>query len=101
MREEGERGVNARGTGKLNFHPVRSGKVFNARIIGYDIQVGKQRYRDLIKDYRKAIINVPALYRFRSKTPETQRNVLIREEEGGATASGEKRRLQQCARVFM
>lgn len=60
-----------RASGKLNF-PRRGGKVFTTRqrremgTVGYDSQVdGNWRYRDLIKDRRKAIIDA-ALYRFQA-----------------------------------
>lgn len=60
--------VNARER-QTEFSPAKRARqsVYWVDTIGYDIQVdGNQRYRDLIKDHRKAIINA-VLYRFRAK----------------------------------
>jgi len=77
---------------QTEFSPALRQSVYQMGTIGYDIQVvGNQRYRDLIKDHRKAIINSTRYIDFGRSDALGQCNVLIRQ------LWREKRRYYACA----
>lgn len=83
--------VNARAR-QTEFSPAWRQSVYQVDTIGYDIQVGgNQRYRDLIKDHRKAIINAARYIDFGRSDALGQCNVLIRQPWR------EERRYYACA----